>query len=223
MTIAVATLYNQFYTEIAEYTTIGNLQLYCKHHDYKLVCKTEDLPSTRVIYFEKIKMMIDILKDDTIEWVWWIDCDALVTNFNIKLETIIDNNYDVVISSDFNGINTGSFLVKNSVKGRTWLETIYSLRFVPRYINHKWPEQSAVMETAHLYTDMMKIVPQKTFNSYKYSFYLPDKNLWIDRLNTNGDWTPGDFVIHFPGMANMLRIRYIKIFSEMSVIKPMDL
>jgi hypothetical protein len=57
-----------------------------------------------------------------------------------------------------------------------------------------------------------------SFNSYNYSFYLPDNNLWIDRLNTNGDWTPGDFVIHFPGMANMLRINYIKIFSEMAVI-----
>jgi hypothetical protein len=164
--------------------------------------------------------MRDAFEDSSIEWIWWLDCDAIVTNFHIKLESIIDNQYDIIMASDWNGINCGSFLVRNSDRGKAWLDMIYSFRDVPRYKNHKWPEQAAMMETAHLYTDILKVVPQKILNSYYYSLYIPEEYLWKDRLDTNGNWTVGDFVIHFPGMPNITRMEYIKLFLQLSVLKP---
>lgn len=220
MTIAVATLHNYSYKELADYTFTKNLEPYCNLHGYKIICKNTDLPGDRSIYFEKIKIMRDAMEDSSIEWIWWLDCDAIVTNYHIKLDSIIDNQYDIIISSDWNGINCGSFLVKNSNRGKAWLDMIYSFRDVPRYKNHQWPEQAVMMETAHLYTDIMKVVPQKTLNSYYYSLYMPEEHLWRDRLNTNGNWTVGDFVIHFPGMPNITRMEYIKIFLQLSVLKP---
>ena len=90
MTIAVATLHNYLYKDLADHTFIKNLEPYCNLHGYKLICKNKDLPEDRRIYFEKIKIMRDAMEDSSIEWIWWLDCDAIVTNFHIKLESIID-------------------------------------------------------------------------------------------------------------------------------------
>lgn len=223
--IGIVTMHNSYYTDLSNVTYNQNLVEYANLHKYKLFCKTDGFSTEYQIYFDKIKFMIDSLSDSEIEWIWWLDSDAIVTNFHTKLESIIDNQYHVILSTDFNGINAGSILVKNSPQGKAWLEVIYAHRFFNKIINHKWPEQIVMMETAKNYTDIIKIVPQKIFNSYYYSLYDKDYGTPIavifgDRLKTDGNWTPGDFVIHFPGMPNIIRIEYIKLFLKHSVLKP---
>ena len=170
------------------------------------------------------EVLVDEIRKDNpdLDWIWWLDCDAMITNYNIKLENIIDNDYDVIMSTDFNGLNCGSFLVKNSNRGKAWLEMIFSQRYVYKFYSHPWPEQIIIMETARNYTEILKVVPQKTFNSYYYSLYGSNyghDGSGLDRLGISGNWQPGDFVIHFPGYPNNQRIEWIKTFSDNAVIK----
>ena len=219
--IAIVSMYNEAYKPLAEITIDQNISKYAEYHKYNFHCKNDEFSTEYIMYFEKPKLMLDAMVSN-VEWVWWIDVDALVTNFHTKLESIIDDRYDIIISTDGGGINCGSFLVKNSPKGRAWLEMIYSNRMVTRYATDKWPEQLVIHDTARNYTDIMKIVPQKTFNSYYYKVYegVVDGVIETDRLGNNGLWTPGDFVLHMPGLPNYLRIQYLKMFSELSVLKP---
>lgn len=223
MNIGIATLHNLYYKDLAYYTYDNNLVEYAKRHSYIIACKQDNFSTEYLIYFEKIKFILDTFKDNPdLDWIWWLDCDAMVTNYNIKLENIIDNDYDVIMSTDFNGLNCGSFLVKNSNKGKAWLEMIFSQRYVYKFYSHPWPEQIIIMETARNYTEILKVVPQKTFNSYYYSLYGSNyghDGSGLDRLGTSGNWQPGDFVIHFPGYPNNQRIEWIKTFSDNAVIK----
>ena len=220
--IAVVTMYNEAYKLLAEITVLNNIKQYAEYHNYKFICKDSDFPTNYIIYFEKSKLILDAFENSNIKWAWWIDVDALVTNFNIKLEQIIDDDYDIIISTDGAGINCGSFSVKNSERGKAWLDMIYANRFVYRYTSNKWPEQLVMHDTARNYTDIMKIVTQKTFNSYYYQVYKGVVNNVIetDRLENSGLWAPGDFVIHMPGLPNNLRIQYLKMFNELSVLRP---
>jgi hypothetical protein len=223
MNIGIATLHNLYYKDLAYYTYDNNLVEYAKRHSYNIACKQDNFSTDYLIYFEKIKFILDTFKDNPdLDWIWWLDCDAMVTNYTIKLENIIDNDYDVIMSTDFNGLNCGSFLVKNSNKGKAWLEMIFSQRYVYKFYSHPWPEQIIIMETARNYTEILKVVPQKTFNSYYYSLYGSNyghDGSGLDRLGTSGNWQPGDFVIHFPGYPNNQRIEWIKTFSANAVIK----
>jgi hypothetical protein len=223
MNIGIATLHNLYYKDLAYYTYDNNLVEYAKRHSYNIACKQDNFSTDYLIYFEKIKFILDTFKDNPdLDWIWWLDCDAMVTNYTIKLENIIDNDYDVIMSTDFNGLNCGSFLVKNSNKGKAWLEMIFSQRYVYKFYSHSWPEQLIIMETARNYTEILKVVPQKTFNSYYYSLYGSNyghDGSGLDRLGISGNWQPGDFVIHFPGYPNDQRIEWIKTFSDNAVIK----
>ena len=223
MNIGIATLHNLSYKDLAYYTYDNNLVEYAKRHSYYIACKKDNFSTDYLIYFEKIKFILDTFKDNPdLDWIWWLDCDAMITNYNIKLENIIDNDYDVIMSTDFNGLNCGSFLVKNSNRGKAWLEMIFSQRYVYKFYSHPWPEQIIIMETARNYTEILKVVPQKTFNSYYYSLYGSNyghDGSGLDRLGISGNWQPGDFVIHFPGYPNNQRIEWIKTFSDNAVIK----
>jgi hypothetical protein len=223
MNIGIVTLYNDSYKDLAHYTYDNGVIPYGKKHSYKTFCKTDNFPNDYKIYFEKIKFILDTFKDNPeLDWIWWIDCDALITNHNIKLENIIDNDYHIIMSTDFNGLNCGSFLVKNSSEGKAWLEMIFSQRYVYRYYSHHWPEQIIIMETARNYTDILKVIPQKTFNSYYYSLYGENyghDGSGLDRLGVSGNWEAGDFVIHWPGYPNIQRIEWAKLFSQSAVIK----
>jgi hypothetical protein len=214
MNIGIVTLHNDWYKDLANFTYDKNLVKYAKKHSYKLVCKKDNFSTEYLIYFEKIKIILDTFKNNPeLDWAWWIDCDAMVTNFNTTLESIIDNDYHIIMSTDDNGLNCGSFLIRNTPQGISWLEMIFSQRFVHRYYTHPWPEQIVMMETARNYTDILKIIPQKTFNSYYYPLYGEvAARTWCDRLGLSGNWTPGDFVIHWPGKPNIERIELAKHF-----------
>lgn len=217
--IAIVTMHNDAYINLAN-ITLPNLEEYAKLHNYKFICKNSNFSEEYLIYFEKPKLILDTLLHYDIDWVWWIDLDAIVTNYSIQLQSIIDDRYDIIISTDGSAINCGSFLVKNTSKARAWLENIFSHRYIPRYVNDKWPEQLAIIDNARKYTDIIKIVPQKTLNSYYLEAYNGIAEVAkYDRLGTSSNWTPGDFVIHMPGISNLIRIEFFKIFIEKLVMK----
>lgn len=201
----VATMHDQGYQALSQVTFDKNKVLYCDKHDYELAAKTDGWSD--VVYFDKIQYLIDILENNPeVKWVWWLDCDALITNFSKKIEDYVDDNYHIIMSTDVNGMNCGSFFVKNSPQALEWLYMI--LDHKERYKIKKWdnPEQTPMIMTYIKYKDWIKLVPQKEINSYNYALLYPTLSN-KDMLGVVGEWAPGDWVLHWPGISNQQRIQ----------------
>jgi hypothetical protein len=204
--IVLATMHDERYSSLANETFNNNKIPYCEKHGYELTAKTDGWSD--VVYFDKIQYLLDVLENNPeVTWIWWLDCDALITNFTKRIEDMIDENYHVVISTDVNGLNAGSFFVKNSVEGRGWLSMILSWRQM--YSWKKWdnPEQHPMIMTYIRYRDIIKLVPQREVNSFDYTMYPGISS--IDMLHTDGQWQPGDWIIHWPNIPNDKRIAMI--------------
>jgi hypothetical protein len=57
-----------------------------------------------------------------------------------------------------------------------------------------------MIETMPDYEHLFKFVPQKTFNSFLYKqIYWNMYKSSIDQTGNDGQWAPGDFLLHVPG------------------------
>ena len=200
--IAVVSLFNDRHLGLAEITWNNKLN-YAKKHGYSAFAKTDNF-STEQVHFDKFVHILDIMKRYAfIEWIWWLDNDAMITNFDIKVADLVDPEYHIIMPTDIAALNTGSFIVRNSPQVREWLEFLLSKK--AEYKNDKkWFEQQAVIDFYPKFQHLFKIVPQQWLNSYDYKMYNVEG---IDLLGQDGQWYPGDFVIHWPGLPNEARIQ----------------
>ena len=186
--IAIISLYDNGYTSIGKYSD-WNKKAYAKKHGYDLYLHHELLDFSRPPAWSKIPAIEQHLNDH--EWIYWSDADSLIMNDTIKLESLIDNNYDLVITKEMAGwqsINTGSFLIRNCDWSRKLLRDIYNQ---PEFIHNVTWEQAAFMNLLKINPSLnarIKILHQKVMNSGPIGIYRP-----------------GDFVIHFYGPSSWLK------------------
>jgi hypothetical protein len=187
--------------------TFPNKKAYADKHGYGYFEGTQvfhekgadgkDKPD-RPAAWTKIPIILKLMSQYT--WIWWSDADAIVTNPEIKLESIIDNDFDFIVGSDQNGMNTGHFLIKSTEESWRFLRECWEREHL---INSGCFEQAAMGEwlRAHIKSFeefnaegkhkgdkppqsgdrlTMKVVDQRVMNSYPCN------------------WEPGDFVLHAP-------------------------
>lgn len=195
--IAVCQAWDANYQPLADVTWTQNKQLYCDHWGYPYHVKTDGFKY--VVSYEKIKLMLDVMNEHPeYDWLYWAGTDTLITNFYIKLESFIDDDYHIIMAKDINDINADSFMIKNSKESREYFEYIWSQ--VEKYNDHHWWEQQAMIDSMDQYGHLFKIVPQKTFNSFLYrQLYWNIYQSSIDKTGNDGQWEPGDFLLHIPG------------------------
>lgn len=221
MKLSVATIYTENIKELAIITVEYNKRKYCEKHGYDLNVKTKDF-ACGDFGFAKIHYVLSLLKGGKYDWVYWCGSDTMITNYNIKLESLIDDNFDFIIANDVWNLNADSFLIKNSPRAIAFFERVYSLYDLYIDSNGKpidtgerlpdggckaWAEQDAIIDLKEEYKDIIKIVPQKVLNSYCYALYpTPWHQAGKDCLGNNGDWSDGDFLVHWPGVPDSVRI-----------------
>lgn len=207
---AIASMFNEPHRELADYTWYNNKIPYAEKHGYTAIAKTDNFNQTQ-LHFNKFTHILDIMKTrPDIDWIWWLDNDALVTNFDIKLESIVDFDYHIIMSTDIASLNNGSFVVRNSIQGREWVEFILSKKQEYKD-NTKWPDQQPVIDFYPKFQHLFKIVPQRIFNSYDYTIYNVQGT---DLMGNSGQWAPGDFVLHWPALSNDFRIQLINHYQQ---------
>lgn len=207
--IAVATLHTENYRELAEITTYRNKKEYCEKHGYDLKIKVE--PFSHSLGFERLFFVLDLLNSDLYKWIWHVGCDTLVMNFATKIEDKIDKAFDFIIAKDIHDINDDSFLIKNSPNSKRWLDKICSLE--QGYLKHPWAEQQAIIDNLiDLGKEKLKIVPQRELNSYLY-----DSGLYPGMERHIGQYQPGDWLMHWPGLGLKTRIDLAKKYINLVV------
>ncbi len=210
--ILIFTYHTTMTHEGKTFEEVGNLTLsskqdYCNRHGYDFVCKTDNFTSfkkNRVIGWERIDMFLEYL--DSYEWVWMLGADTMIMNQTIKLEDIIDDNYDMILARNFNNkdiieINSDSWLVKSSEWSRNFLNKINK----KEHLYNTWGfEQSAAIEELNNNTETLKhikLVHNRVFNSYWHHWHIETNNFKF-----------GDFVLHDAGTSNQHRF---DLFNEM--------
>ena len=183
---------------------------YCRRHSYTWYCKKNNWQSPDM-GFARVHLVREIFnKFPDTEWVFMVDCDAIITNFNIKIEDRIDNNFHVIYTVYHNGFNVGVALFRNSPEGREYIDGIISLE--GQYIQHPWKEQQAIIDTYNKYRDIIAVVPARFMNSLQLQMYDHDKlPTEIDLLGQNMLWQPGDWALHWPGANHKGRIEQAKV------------
>lgn len=201
--IAIVSIFNDKHKDLADLTWYNNKVKYAEKHGYIASAKTADF-SPEQVHFDKFVHLLDVMeKNPNVDWVWWLDNDAMITNFDIRVEDLVDADYHVIMPTDIAALNTGSFIVRNSPQAKEWLNFLLSKK--QEYKNDKkWFEQQAVIDFYPKFQELFKIIPQQWLNSYDYRMYNVEG---IDLLGQDGQWYPGDFVIHWPGMANDARVQ----------------
>ena len=199
--IAIISLYNEGYRKVGQYSD-WNKKAYAKKHGYDLFLYHKLLDTTRPPAWSKILAIQEHLHE--YEWIFWSDADSLVMNNETRLESIIDNNYDMIVTKEETGpgnLNTGSFLLKNSQWSQQLLADIYKK---VDFINASAWEQAAFMHlfaTNPSYKDHIKILRQRVMNSHLFS--------------GGGEYHSGDFVLHFYGSDQLLISIYGKPKAEL--------
>lgn len=208
--MAIVSLFNERHVDLAQHTWYNNKVKYAEKHGYKSIAKTDNF-SPEQVHFDKFVHILDVMQTNPdIDWVWWLDNDAMITNFDIKAEDLVDNDYHIIMPTDIAALNTGSFIVRNSTQAREWLEFLLTKK--AEYKNDKkWFEQQAVIDFYPKFQELFKIIPQQWLNSYDYKMYNVEG---IDLLGQDGQWYPGDFVIHWPGLPNEVRIQLAQRYQE---------
>lgn len=185
MKIAVVTYYQGNY-ELLFDKVKANRQEYCDKHGYDFIAVKKD---TNAKCLEKYFIIRDILHN--YDWVWWTDLDAIITNYSIKVEDRIDDNYSMVMSKDSNGLNDGSILVKNSSWSFGYIKWLEDNK--DEVLTFLWQAQTMLTNNWEKWAEGIKIIPQDHLNSYFYQLYdLP--------VTLLGQWQPGDWFLHFPGL-----------------------
>jgi hypothetical protein len=194
MTFALLSINDHNFQPLADLTWTNKIE-YANRYGYAHACKTHDFYGVS-IGFEKIWFIRDMMQSySDIEWFWWTGCDSLITNMTVPLTNIADPDYHFIIATDCNGINADSFLIRNSEQGRSYIDMIVSQQ--PQYANHHWAEQQCIIDNRDQYKDWIKVVPQRTLNSYDYTLY--PECIPLDQYGNHGQWQQGDLLIHWPG------------------------
>ena len=232
MKIAILNIYTKNIKELAVITVEYNKRKYCEKHNYDLIVQTDNF-SIPHLGFEKLAMIKRTLETGKYDWVYWCGSDTMITNYDIKIEDLIDNNYCFILACDVWDWNVDSMLFKNDKRSIDFLEKIISKhdQYVDENGNARsnniklkdgctvaWGEQAAIIEECkgkffspeikEEYKDFVKEVPQKSMNSYLYDLYpTPFHAKKMDYQGRSGEWSDGDFIMHWPGTRNEIRIR----------------
>jgi hypothetical protein len=209
--MAIVSIFNKRHADLANLTWYNNKVKYAEKYGYLSVAKTDDFSPDQV-HFDKFVHILDVMsKHPNLDWVWWLDNDAMITNFDIEIANMVDDNYHVIMPTDIAALNTGSFLVRNSIQGREWLEFLLSKKHEYRN-DTKWFEQQAVIDFYPKFQDIFKVIPQQWLNSYDYRMYNVEG---IDLLGQDGQWYENSFVIHWPGLPNEARVKLAQQYQPL--------
>jgi hypothetical protein len=189
-----------------EYQSLGDITLprwekYCAKWGYDFdVSRTQSSPD---LPWEKMRRIASFLQQ--YDLVQWVGVDTYCTNLNQNAVGWWHANDQpaALLTWDLYGINADSMIFSNCPWAHMFLYAINTLgkNF---YHSHPFLEQEALSRFAFQkpYCDVVKIIPQKGMNSYLHKVYgRPEE--WP------GNWEPGDWILHLPGMTVELRIQIL--------------
>lgn len=203
MRITICTWDTPDYADLAAVSQPGKEE-YAKRHGYKFV--HDQRPLVNPLGFERMAVVQELLGRN--DCVLSVDTDALIMNHTLKVERLYREGRGIVISEDLFSMNDGVFAVFN---------TPLTHQFIWAYLalaqQGTANSQQLLMHFAFntkKYASLFEIVDQKEINSYRQELY--------GRKGIDGQFEPGDWICHYPGLTKDARIPLMQEALE-SVIR----
>lgn len=193
--IAVATIY----TQSNQYGKIGYLSSeinrnYAEKNGYDFCLKNFNFNlENRHFHFEKQLFLLSII--DNYDWVLYLDADAFVTNPDVLVESLLDNDYDLVMAPGNTRLfNAGVMLLKNTKNTKKLLQETLNSAIIDS-------DNNAMIEAYRKTEEVkLKLIPRKSLNSYG-----GDKIF---------EWESGDFIMHMALSNNEYRQKKLENFIK---------
>ncbi|KAK9710380.1 alpha-1,6-mannosyltransferase [Basidiobolus ranarum] len=197
--IAIVMAYDN-YSPVYVPKTVDNKKEYAKYHGYKIFVQEIEQSALHASW-SKITYMKQVMEENPhIEWFWWIDLDSIIMEPTIPLEKqVLDPrkivnyaNKDVIISWDCNGMNTGSFFLRN----RPWTHDFLNMMVEYSTYDPSYYGEQRVMQ--RVYRKDQTIVDHFSFPILRQFGAALEHKCDLDY----GDWQsihlyhPGDFLVH---------------------------
>jgi len=226
---ALIGLHDEKYQPLADLTWNQNKEVYAKKHGYDAICKTDGFKEDSNIGFQKIYFIKEILNTHPeYDWIWWTGTDSLVTNFAVRIEDRIDNDYHFIICVDVNGINADSLLIRNSPEAMQFLDDVLTIetesskfwdaeqRAIARVMGVPVPPEQWTMypevQLSPRSENIVKVMPQRFMNSFNYQLYHYTDHR--DKMGIDGNWLPGDWLIHWPATSLEHRLQLSSFYMQ---------
>jgi hypothetical protein len=221
MKIGLVDSHNLSYEYLAKISR-PNKKKYCQRHGYDFVeFFFEKLEDDRTPHWGRVLAIKKHLKN--YDWLFYLDTDVVICNYSLKIESFIDENYDLIVGpnpQEAEGhLSTSGMLFKNTEWSMCFLDDWFMQKhfinnpYVPNVENFymstggdgggKYYEQSAfhhLYDTKEEHRNKIKVVPRKAFNSLHYT------------------WAPGDFLIHFPGPDRHFKLQGMKQYLKKNIL-----
>lgn len=198
----------EWLSEISE----NNRNQYIKRHSYELVFeKKSTAPFGKSPVWSAITLVLTtMLNSPNMEYVMWMDCDALFIDQDRRIETLLDEEHHLFISEDGRGLSGGNWIVRNTEWSRDLLSLILSnieifdLWDLKDQFALLWsllrPEllQENVLGSLHDmgYPKEVLLVSQKLLNAYPWSLCRPSHHCFEDGV---------DFIVSFITLGSQSR------------------
>lgn len=200
MKIMVVTMWGDDYKDLAD-ISVPNMVDYCNRNGYYPYQIT--LGSSKNVWYKKHETFNWMLEMD-IDAIFYKDVDTLFTNFKHKIEDFIDNEHHYFLTRDFNELNNGVCIIRNTKEAKALNNLILAQR-------KDFPNEQNALNwwIKYLHPSLIKVVCHPSFNSYKYSEYK-ECSSWVGKPGL-GDWEEGEsFVLHVPGLSLERRLEVLK-------------
>ncbi|KAA8908638.1 galactosyl transferase GMA12/MNN10 family-domain-containing protein [Sphaerosporella brunnea] len=154
--------------------------------------------------WHKLNMVEYLVRTGDYDWIWWIDYDTVITNTTVKLEDIIaealhsekvksPQDIHMILTADCWPLNAGSMLLRSTPLMLEFLSDVWKCGDTEDDQNRP-NEQSCILdviEAKPFWKSRAMWIPQTKINAFPSEISCFDKH--------QKGWTPGDFVVHFPG------------------------
>lgn len=194
---------------------------YAFRHGYDFICKRNYKAYDRPISWYKIKHILELMPN--YDYIFWSDADAVITNYNIKLEDIIQqefirqpnlfisphntpgsepisinlpplNKVNYIIAQDNYSPCMGNFIIKSCEWSYDFFHKIYNqIQFMDDPIWDNRAQDYLLYNNPSL-CNSIKFVPKNIINSM-----IPD-------------WKDGDFIIHLAATEMPRRVDLMKLY-----------
>ena len=122
MRIAFVIYYCANYQPLAD-VVLPRIQSYCNRHGYILIVQCDGY-GDGAIGLQKMHFLRDLLRKNAFEVALVTDLDIVITNHTRRIEDFFDNSGDYFVTKDINGINTGSFIIRNTIWSWGFIEYV---------------------------------------------------------------------------------------------------
>jgi galactosyl transferase GMA12/MNN10 family len=176
-------------------------------------------------HYSKIKVMRDAVSKNlhhANKWLVYIDCDAFVTNYDVRIEKLIDSvlasrpDTQFIVAEDTGGINTGVFIVKASPWGLNFLDRVSESPYSTAWDQSMFFFESIKDSLFEISGEDFDLPKEITFvhQSMLNSYVQPAAKDW-----GGWEWRQGDFIKHYAGCPWQEKVCLDAMMNDVNWVK----